>query len=51
MQEKLKDCPFCGEKAKLISIEGDFREQNTYCVACTSCRVSTKMFCDKDSAY
>lgn len=50
MKIKLKPCPFCGSKAKILENSGDYREPNEYRVACSNCGVLTKMCTDKEYA-
>ena len=46
MAEKLKPCPFCGGKAKLVNIDasGEQGEENPIVVHCTQCFAKTDWF-------
>ena len=45
MSDKLKPCPFCGEKAELMTIYRDIKQ---YRVECKSYCVETCAFVDKN---
>ena len=46
MSEKLKPCPFCGGEAVLIKKSYTFSGALDFHIACKSCPVQTKTFCN-----